>query len=542
MKRNYLDFKRCIATFLILFITIFGINAVSVFADTSDYLVPLTETADYVYKSTPNPNIGYMGGEWAIIGLARSDFNASDGYFDTYIENLKKVIDERQGVLDSRKNTEYSRVILGLSAVGADAQNINGYDLTKPLLDFDKTISQGINGAIWAKIALECRAFKNNSSEISVVCKKYGDYILENQLSDGGWAFGDADNSDVDLTAMALCALASDRNDTKTNAACDKALDFLSSMQTESGGFYGWGGENDESCAQVIIALCAMNVPLDSHEFVKNGKTTLDGLLTFYKNGEFVHNSSGDGESRMSTEQSLCALAALYRMYNNKTALYDMSDVNTDEPDDSESVGLPLKNSDVRVRPRKSKVKFDDVDGIDGADKLGELAAREIINGTGGGLFEPYANITRAEFAAIMVKGLGLPLGGKAGFDDVPEGEWFYDYIATAYKYGIIKGISEIEFNPNGNLTKEESAVMIARGAALCGLNTDYDNVAARNILAAFPDYIKAADWSRQAFAFCYDKKILSDDEPEMQPQKLSQRIEIAIMLYNMLSEARLLD
>ena len=313
MKRNYLDFKRCIATFLILFITISGINTVSVFADNSDYLVPLTETADYVYKSTPNPNIGYMGGEWAIIGLARSDFNASDGYFDTYIENLKKVIDERQGVLDSRKNTEYSRVILGLSAVGADAQNINGYDLTKPLLDFDKTISQGINGAIWAKIALECRAFKNNSSEISVVCKKYGDYILENQLSDGGWAFGGADNSDVDLTAMALCALASDRNDTKTNAACDKALDFLSSMQTESGGFYGWGGENDESCAQVIIALCAMNVPLDSHEFVKNGKTALDGLLTFYKNGEFVHNSSGDGESRMSTEQSLCALAALDR-------------------------------------------------------------------------------------------------------------------------------------------------------------------------------------------------------------------------------------
>ena len=174
--------------------------------------------------------------------------------------------------------------------------------------------------------------------------------------------------------------------------------------------------------------------------------------------------------------------------------------------------------------------------------QLGELAAREIINGTGGGLFEPYANITRAEFAAIMVKGLGLPLGGKAGFDDVSEGEWFYDYIATAYKYGIIKGISEIEFNPNGNLTKEESAVMIARGAALCGLNTDYDNVAARNILAAFPDYIKAADWSRQAFAFCYDKKILSDDEPEIQPKKLSQRIEIAIMLYNMLSEARLLD
>ena len=90
MIRNYLDFKRCIATFLILFITISGINTVSVFADNSDYLVPLNETADYVYKSTPNPNIGYMGGEWAIIGLARSDFNASDGYFDTYIENLDR--------------------------------------------------------------------------------------------------------------------------------------------------------------------------------------------------------------------------------------------------------------------------------------------------------------------------------------------------------------------------------------------------------------------------------------------------------------------
>ena len=56
-----------------------------------------------------------------------------------------------------KKHTEYSRVILALTSIGKDAQNICGYDLTAPLLDYDKTVWQGINGAIWALIALDCK-------------------------------------------------------------------------------------------------------------------------------------------------------------------------------------------------------------------------------------------------------------------------------------------------------------------------------------------------------------------------------------------------
>lgn len=543
IKIKTLNAKKYIAAIMTIFMIMPLVSIRPSYAEEIDFASVLNETVKGIYASTPEPTIGYMGGEWAVIGLARSDFKAEDGYFDVYAANVKSILREKNGILDSRKNTEYSRVVLALSALGFDARNFGGYDLIQPLTDFEKTVSQGINGAIWAAIALDCRTFTDGGSEISDVRKRYIDYVLDNQLSDGGWAFGGTDVSDVDLTAMALCALPSAADDERVNGARGRALEYLSAQQTENGTFMSWGSENAESCAQVLIAMCEAGISVDDERFVKNGNSVPDGLMMFYKDGEFVHSLTSGGDSRMSTEQSLCALAALYRKNNGKTALYDMTDISlVDSDDNAEPVGLPQKNEDVKALPKRGEAKFEDIDGADGADKLIALAERGIINGTGGGLFEPYLNITRAEFAAIMVKGLGLPLSGNEIFGDVSGSDWFFDYVAAAYKYGIIKGVSESEFNPNGTLTKEESAVMICRGAALCGLNTDYDDFAVRNVLAAFSDYTKTAEWARPALAFCYDKGILADDDTEINPQSPAQRIEIAVMLYNMLFAAQLIN
>ena len=149
--------------------------------------------------------------------------------------------------------------------------------------------------------------------------------------------------------------------------------------------------------------------------------------------------------------------------------------------------------------------------------------------------------MTRAEFAAIIVRGLGLTVTNHAVFKDVNASDWFYNYVNTAYSYGIIKGVDENEFSPNGAITREEAAVMTARAAKLCGMNTDIEKFEARNILSEFFDYVKASDWSISSLAFCYGNGILLNDVMEIKPKEAVSRGEIAYMLCNMLGAAKLL-
>jgi len=149
--------------------------------------------------------------------------------------------------------------------------------------------------------------------------------------------------------------------------------------------------------------------------------------------------------------------------------------------------------------------------------------------------------MTRAEFATIITRGLGLPVKNTLVFADVKETDWYYTYVNTAYSYGIIKGVSETEFNPNGTITREEVAVMVARAAKLCGVNTDIQSFEARNILSEFLDYVKASNWAQPSLAFCYKEGILSNDVMDIKPKEFVTRAEIADMLYNMLLIAELI-
>lgn len=96
-----------------------------------------------------------MGGDWAVIGLARSGCRVPDSYFSDYAKRVEQAVAACGGVLSERKYTDYSRVILALTAIGGDPSNVGGYNLLLPLGDYEKTVFQGLNGAIWALIALD---------------------------------------------------------------------------------------------------------------------------------------------------------------------------------------------------------------------------------------------------------------------------------------------------------------------------------------------------------------------------------------------------
>ena len=286
---------------------------------------------DEIYKTTGDfmatlgtPTVNSTGGEWMVIGLARSGRTVPAGYYDNVVEYVKAKADANER-LHQAKVTDNARVILALTAIGKDVTNVGGHNLLKGLDNMAYVQTQGINGPIFTLIALDSHNYPTMGD---VTREKLIQVILDAQLADGGWDLS-AENADPDMTAMAIQALAPYYKTNETvKVAVDKALEALSAMQRPDGGFASWGTVNSESCAQVIVALTALGIdPTADSRFVKNGLTVLDALAGFYvTGGGFRHTAGGDLDG-MATEQGYYALAAYYRFANAQTRLYDMTDV-----------------------------------------------------------------------------------------------------------------------------------------------------------------------------------------------------------------------
>lgn len=320
----------------------------------------LGKKADSIYKTTGDylaklgtPSVGSIGGEWMALGLARSGRTVPEGYYDAVVKYVKDNIDSN-GRLDKNKATENARIILALTAIGKDVTNVDGHDLLAGLNEMSYLSKQGINGAIFTLIALDSHSYTPAGD---VTRDKLVQVILDAQISsDGGWSL-DGKNADVDMTAMAIQALAAYyKSNSSAKKAVDKGLSWLSSVQQNDGGFTSWGAANSESCAQVIVALTALGIdPAKDSRFIKNGVSVLDALCSFAVNGGgFKHLATETSANGMATEQGFYALVAYYRLLNGQTSLYDMADVklegvkaeepvdDTDKPDDATDTDTPV--------------------------------------------------------------------------------------------------------------------------------------------------------------------------------------------------------
>lgn len=524
----------------------------------------LDDTASYVYKTVKDPQVGSIGGEWAVLGLARSGYSVPAEYYQDYYNTVVEYVKACKGVLHEKKYTEYSRVIVALTSIGADPSNVGGYNLLTPLGDFDKTIWQGINGPIWALIALDSGNYampQNPTAATQATRQMYIDEILSRQLTDGGFSlFGGTDAassgnevSDPDITGMALQALAKYQDQAKVKQVTEEALTCLSEMQKSDGGFASWGTSNLESCVQVVVALTELGIPLDDSRFVKDGKTLTDNLLTYYQKGKgFLHTADGSGSNQMATEQGFYGLVAANRAQQGKSTLYRMVDAVSmisgaatatgAAITGTAAAGLPGKNADVRKQELTAPGKtFSDIVAHKNQPAIEALAAREIINGKTADQFLPDATMTRAEFSTIVVKALGLVPKANGKFTDVPSSAWYAPYVGTASDYGITNGTSGGGFSPEGTITKQEAAVMVARAAKLCGMDTEINAAQIRDVLSQFGDYVTVDSWAQASMAFCYDKDVLSQEELQISPKMAIKRCEIAEMLFRMLTSAELI-
>lgn len=304
----------------------------------------LAETAAYLAANVTNPGVSSIGGEWAVIGLARNGSLPAD-WAAIYYTNLVRTLRDSGGVLHRVKYSEYSRVVLALSSLGFDPTDVAGYDVLSPLGDFDQVCWQGVNGPIWALIALDSRGYdvpaapegKRQTTRDALI-----DAILESETAGGGWALSGS-VPDADLTAMALTSLAPYRaSRADVAAAIERGLSVLSSLQGEDGGFGDAGSATSESCAQVVVALSALGIdPASDVRFAKEGGSVLDALCTFAApGGGFKHVVDGEVNG-MATEQGLYALVAYERLLSGKAPLFDMGDVADSVPPDPDPAPDP---------------------------------------------------------------------------------------------------------------------------------------------------------------------------------------------------------
>lgn len=301
-----------------------------------DQTSALPETAKTAYIQTgnyllslDNSVIGTFGSEWVIIGLARSgklDEKTAEAYKQASTEYVTTVGSPK---LHKSKCTDTVRVILALTAIGADVTNVGGYNLLEGLTEMDYVKKQGNNGPVWALIALDSGNYAiPAAADPAKQVSREGliDYILSVQCTDGGWGLAGSD-SDLDVTAMTLQALAPYTEDARVSNAVQNALTYLSAAQSEDGGFVGYGASTSETCAQVIVALIALGIdPAKDTRFIKNGKTVVDKLCSFaIEGGGFCHVLDAPKVDGVATEQGYYALAAYERLLSGKSSLYDMT-------------------------------------------------------------------------------------------------------------------------------------------------------------------------------------------------------------------------
>ena len=252
----------------------------------------------YLEGKTPAPR---YGDEWLVADACAAALPVFSGCED-YYDRLAQTVRANGGTLNTRKATDYARAVIAVTALGRDARSVGGADLTAFLCDGAFAARQGVNGVIYALIALDSGNYPFAGRDA------YVQTILDTQRADGGFSLSADQASDADLTAMALQALAPYRTAADVRAAVERAVRCLSQMQLPNGGFATAGVATCESTAQVLLALAALGIAPDDVRFVKNGNTALDALARYrFTDGSYCHVRGGESDLT-ATEQALRAL------------------------------------------------------------------------------------------------------------------------------------------------------------------------------------------------------------------------------------------
>lgn len=181
-----------------------------------------------------------------------------------------------------------------------------------------------------------------------------------------------------------------------------------------------------------------------------------------------------------------------------------------------------------------------DVDASWAKDNITALANKLIIKGYEDGTFKPNGNVTRAEFAQMIVAGLGLnAVSGSSKFSDVNAEAWYAGVVGAASSRGFITGYEGGSFKPNQPITREEEAVILSRVLAYLR----HEANASEAVLAQFRDRDAIAAYARSAVAMLAELKVMNGNaQGDVSPKAAATRAETAALIYKLLRSVDLLN
>lgn len=253
-----------------------------------------------------------LDAEWYVIALSQYDATLS---FEVYADALEVYL------ADHRVASASTRQKYALALVACGREN------TAFVRD---TLNDSIGHLGIMSLVFGLHLLNNSLPSEDYTSDELVDAIAAVQLADGGFAVS-GEHADADVTAMALQALAPHAERTEISAVIERAIDCLSGLQADDGGFRSYGVTNAESCAQVLMALCALGIDPDTDaRFIKNGYTVVHALECFRTSSGGYGHVEGDEAQISATAQTLCAYVALWRAQNGKNFIYHFDDVRYD--------------------------------------------------------------------------------------------------------------------------------------------------------------------------------------------------------------------
>ena len=153
-----------------------------------------------------------------------------------------------------------------------------------------------------------------------------------------------------------------------------------------------------------------------------------------------------------------------------------------------------------------------------------------LMNGIGNGKFDPEGSMTRAMLVTVLWRYEGEPAEGENTFTDVPNGTWYTDAVAWAAEKGIVGGVGNGNFDPNGSITREQMATILFRYAQKKGIDTSK-----RGELSGFADSGNVSSWAKDAVQWTVAEKIINGSDGKLLPQGNATRAQVSASLMRFL-------
>jgi len=211
----------------------------------------------------------------------------------------------------------------------------------------------------------------------------------------------------------------------------------------------------------------------------------------------------------------------------------------TDETNDDESLLLKEKVPGAGEADEVGKPQFTDLGNHSWAeDAINALAADGIIKGTSASTFAPAKNITRADFAILLVRAFKLKSDNTENFADVSASDYFASELAIARNTGIVNGIGDNKFAPRNTITRQDMMVIVHRALQSQSLLLEEKGdrrMAVDEVLSQYPDFDTVAEYAKEAVSALISAGLVNGKSGRIAPTDYTTRAEVAILLKRVL-------